>query len=363
MNKNRVLGIGIGQAGNNLLNAFLNKNKMYTGLFINSAYEDMSELNNFNYEKNAYVFPGESGSGRDREKAKSFVKSHIKSLADIFTKYPLHDTVIIFFSTDGGTGSGTSPMIIQTLRHTCPNKKINIVATLPNADTSDNISLENSLKCCEELAKIEDLVDDIKFVDNSKGISYEEINERVTNDLECAFSINGKHEEGNIDNADSKRVNTEKGYGMILRLRDNEPSLKMAIDNAYNNTIFAIPDVAEECTYLGISVKQSQYKINELKNQFTVSDAVYATYNNKFNVLVLGGCSAPNQTIEYIKLKLQENKENKLKRPSKKGLMVEIDLKDEINAKVEKKDFSKIKTSFSEDELDKLVDDLENLFG
>lgn len=361
MNKTRVLGIGIGQAGNILLDQFMSKDSRYQGLFINSAYDDMSSLSNFNYEKNAFTFPGENGSGRDREKAKTFVIDNIKSLADIFTKYPLQDVVIVFFSTDGGTGSGTSSMILQTLRRTCPHKKINVVAVLPNPEESDDISLQNSLECCAELAKIDDLLDDIKFIDNSKGNNYDEINIRAVNDLHDAFSINGKHKIGNIDDGDSKRVNTDKGYGCILRLKDREPSPSIAIDNAVKDTIFALPD-SYDCNYLGVSVKEEEYNVEDLKHEFSVEETTYMTYNNKFNLLVLSGCSAPNESIEYIKLKLEEIREKNSNKPKKKKLAIDINPKNIINKEKNNTKIEKVKTTYSEDELDKMVDDIENMF-
>lgn len=360
MNKNRILGIGIGQAGNILLNEFLDRDKRYTGLFINSAYDDMSGLSNFNYEKNAFVFPGESGTGKDREKAKLFVKSSLKSLADIFTRYPLHDVIQVFFSTDGGTGSGSAIMILQTLRKVCPNKKINVVAVLPDPDKSEEIALKNCLDCCSELAAIENMVDDIKFVDNSKFDKYDEINRRVLNDIDAAFSIVGKHSIGNIDESDSKRANTAKGYGAILRLEDDEITLVDAIANAKNNSPFAIPGELD-CKFLAISVKEDQYEIDGLKQQFKKDDTiVYNTHNNKNNVVVFGGCSAPNDSIKYIQIRLEQLK-NGSEAIKRKGLVVDTNLNTKNNKNKVVDD--SIKTTYSEDELDSLVDDLENMFG
>jgi hypothetical protein len=364
MNKTRMLIVGIGQAGNILCDALLQKDKRYTGLFINSAYEDMSGLSSFNYEKNAFTFPGESGTGRNREKAKVFVKDSVKSLGDTFLRYPLQDVVVVMFSTDGGTGSGSSIRIIQALKSFCPNKKINVIAVLPDPETSDDISLNNCLQCCKELSEIEDLIDDIKFIDNSKGKTYEEVNDRAIDDINASFSINGRNPIGNIDDSDSKRVNTEKGYGLVLRLKDKEESVSTAIDNAIKNTVFAIPD-SYDCNYLGISVKADQYDVDELKNQFEASKTTYKTYNNNFNLLVLGGCSAPNESIEYIRLQLDELKEKNSAKGKKKKLSVGVDTDTTQVKKLakDKEQEQKLKTTYSENELDKLVDDLENLFG
>jgi len=360
MNKNRILGIGIGKAGNVLLNEFLNRDKRFVGLFINSAYEDMSRLSNFNYEKNAFVFPGENGAGKDREKAKEFVKSHLKSLADMFTKYPLQDNIIVFFSTDGGTGSGTAIMILQTLRKVCPKKKINVIAVLPDTKKREEVLFENSLNCCSELSEIDDLIDDIKFIDNTKGKNYEEINKRAIDDLNMAFNINATHEIGDIDDSDSKIVNTTKGYGLVLRLMDGETSEEKAVENAIENTVFAVPDNTD-CDNLGISVKEDQYDVEILENLFKVGRVTHKTYNKKFNALVFGGCkSAPNETIEYLKTRLDELREQteKTNNTRKKMITVNVDTKGNILSSK-----STDKVSFTEEELDDLVDDLENLFG
>lgn len=358
MNKSNILGIGIGQAGNILLNEFLERDKRYLGLYLNSAYEDMSDLSNFDYNKNAFIFSGESGSGRDRDKAKGFVKSHLKSLADIFMRYPLVQVITVFFSLDGGTGSGTAPMILQTLRTVCKNKKINVIGVLPDLNNSDDVSLTNTINCWNELMEISHLLDDIKFVDNSKGLSYEEINKKAIDDLDMAYSIKGKHTIGNIDETDSLKVNTEKGYGLVLRLNDGEKTIDDAIDNAIKNTVFALPD-SYECNYLGISVREGQYDINKLKDEFEVYKTTYKTYNSKFNAIVMGGCDIPSESIELIKMRLEEIRERNSRRTPKRKMIVDIDSKPTLK----KKEIQEEKITYTEDELDKLVDDLENLFS
>lgn len=364
MNKTKIMGIGIGQAGDILLNEFVNRDKRITPLFINSAYDDMSGLSNFNYEKNAYVFPGENGTGRQRDKAKEFVKDHLKSLLDIFSRYPLQQVVYVFFSTDGGTGSGSAPRILQTLRKACPNKKINVVAVLPNADKSDEISLNNSKKCCEELAPLENILNDIKFIDNTKGKTYKEINQKAIDDIIMSLNLNGRNDEiGNIDDSDSMIFNTEKGYGFILSLDEatqtNKVSTVEAIDKAIKRSVFALPD-SYECVNAGISIKEGQYDIDELESNFKISKHCYKTYNPKYNGIVLGGCSAPNEALEYIKLRLEEVKENNAKIDLKKKKM-KVDSNKNTNTN-KKSNKEEVKMTYTEEELDNLVDDLENLF-
>lgn len=361
MNKRRMLLIGNGKTGNKLVNEMIKKDSRYTGLFVNTAYNDMAKLEKFS-DDNAFLFPSANGSGKNRNIAKEYVKGQIKSLVDTIASYPLHDTIVIFTSADGGTGSGVTPMLIQLLHKTFMmkdlNRSINLVAVIPDCNNEDKVSFENTIEFWNEIVAIKDeCLNDIKLVDNSKGQTYAEINERVTDELNRAYSMNGEHDEGDIDDADAKKFNIEKGFGLVLPLDNKFRYAKEAIDSALDNSIFAIPN-SYECNYLGISLVEGDFKINDVRNCFdTVYKTTYRTYNNKHNTIVLAGCDAPSEIIENIKESLDEINNKNLKRENKSKDLT-IDLKDTTN----KKNKSKEKATFTEDELDDIASALEDLF-
>ncbi len=359
MNKSKMLLIGIGQAGNKLVSEMMKKDKRYVGLFVNSAYEDMANLEGFS-PTNAFIFPGENGSGKNRENAKMFVKSHIRSLVSTVIKYPLQDTLTVFTSTDGGTGSGSTPMFLQLLRQANKSKIINLVAIIPSYKNDDKVSFENNLAFWSEIEELpEGTINDIKVIDNSKGESYADINEKAVTAIDKSYSMMGKHEIGNIDEGDSRTYNSANGFSLPLILESNYSSAKEAIDMAIESSVFAIPN-SFDCDYLAISLIEKEYDCNEVRDCFdNVFKTPFKTYNNKFNMVLLTGMDAPDEAIETINMRLEELEEKEKSRKRRKKILGSVK-KTNSNSKPNKSSEPIIST---EEELDDIANALENLFS
>lgn len=370
MNKRRILLIGCGKAGNKLVNEMLKKDSRLTGLFVNTAYNDMAGLEKFK-EDSAFLFPSADGSGRNREKALGYVKDNLLSLVDLIVSYPLHDVIYIFTSADGGTGSGMTPMLARLLRMTFDkkklDKKINLVGIMPSIKEDDKVGVENALSFWNELVVeekgkpsiIDSCLDNIYFIDNSKGNTYKEINEKAVNNLVNSFNMNGQHDEGDIDDTDARTFNTEKGFGLILDLDNKYRDAKSAINSAIKESVFAIPD-NYDCNYMGISLNEDDFLISDVRNSFDkVYKGTYKTYNKrKTNTVVLTGCNAPSEIIENLKNKLDEIKLSEESREVKK-VDLGVDLGQVTNSKKENKNES---VNFTEDELNNIANELESLF-
>lgn len=353
MNKRKMLLIGCGKAGNKLVNEMLKKDGRYTGLFVNTAYNDMAKLEKFN-EDNAFLFSGTNGSGRNRSLAQDYVKQQIQSLVDLVTSYPMQDVITVFTSADGGTGSGITPMLIRLLKLTYVKKKldrkINLVAIMPDYENDDRVAFENSIAFWNEIMQIKDeCIDDIKFIDNSKGSNFAEINDKVVELLNNSYSMNGESDEGDIDDRDAKMFNTEKGFGLVLTLSDEYKDAKTAIDRAIKDSVFALPN-SYECNYLGISVKKDSYSLKEIRSCFeTVYKTTYRTNNTKHNTIVLGGCEVSSEVIEMIKVRLDELNNKAIKRESSDKYIVEME------NMTHKKEETDKKATFTEEELDDIA--------
>lgn len=374
MDKNRMLLIGCGKTGNVLINEMMKLDVRYTGLFVNSEYSDMASLEKFS-PKSAFVFNNANGSGKNRDMAKSYLIDQIQSLVDKVVSYPLHDVITIFTSADGGTGSGITPSLISLMHTTFErknlDKKINLVAVMPNCDESDKLSLDNAIAFWNEIMKIrETCIDDIKFIDNTRGDSYREINELATIALNNSYSMNGKDPElGEIDNNDAKRFNCSKGFGLVLTLPENAPSTKRAIEIAINNSVFAIPN-SYASNYLGVSLKRNKegitkYNYSEIKNFFQeVHVTNFKTSNPKHSTIVLGGCSAPKDMIDMIN-EINEDLKRKMKERELKNeaesLIIETD--SVSNSKIQKNEGNAL---YTDEDLEDIANDvlsvLDNLF-
>lgn len=362
MIKQNILFVGIGQAGNNMLNEILRKDAKYLGLFVNSSYSDMSPLSHFRKENACLLTTNQSGSGKNRSNAKAFVKDQVESLIERVTKFPLQDTVVVITSADGGTGSGTTPLFCQLLKRACPDKKINLIAIMPNCKNNDRISFENTLSFWKEIDKLIaiDTFNDIKLVDNTKGTNYKEINERVANAINDAYSMQGKHVEGNIDDNDSVTFNTAKGFSFVLRLEEAETT-KKSIDNALKDCIFALPNTYA-CDYLGISIDESMFDMSEVTESFNdVYTTTYKTYTNKGKgTVVLSGCDVPSEVIENIKISLESINKKAEGRVVNRSYSVESEIL--TNSKPTTNAHKEPTTEISEEKMQDIIKGLDFLF-
>lgn len=334
MEKSKMLFVALGQGAGNVVDGLLSKDKRYKGLFLNSSLFDIKPLKNAHIDKNVYLYPGMDGSGRDRVKSEEMIKDNANAIGTLLRKYPQTETMVVFTTMGGGTGSGAIKTFIQIAKASIPNAKINIVAILPSLH-EDELSFKNTIECWNDINSMMDVISDVKFVDNNKRNTYKEINNELIESLDLAYNIIGIHPDGNIDNKDSFRINTAEGTGIVLKLYDNLKDEKTAIDLAIKNSVFVQPEIYD-CDYLGINLKEGGYNPNEIAKCFEVYKSTYVTYNNKFNTVVLGGCETPIEAIKLIKMSLDEKNKRKSQRKRKRSVMIDID--EDISADLVKDD-------------------------
>lgn len=322
MEKGKMLLVALGQGAGNIVDGLLGRNPRYNGLFLNSSLFDIKPLKNADITRNVYVYPGEDGSGRDRNKSKEMIKDNANAIGTLLSKYPLTDVVVIFTTMAGGTGSGAIKTFIQIAKKVLPNAKVNVVAILPSLK-EDELAFKNTIECWNDINSIMDLINDVKFVDNNKRNTYKEINNEVIESLDLAYNIVGIHADGSIDNKDSFRINTAEGSGFILKLYDGLKDAKTAIDLAIKNSVFVQPDVFD-CDYLGINLRIDGYDPYEVAKLFEVYRSTYITYNNKNNIVVLGGCETPTESIKLIKMALDDKNKRELSRNKKRSVIIDL---------------------------------------
>ena len=84
------------------------------------------------------------GSGRDRVKSEEMIKDNANAIGTLLRKYPQTETMVVFTTMGGGTGSGAIKTFIQIAKASIPNAKINIVAILPSLH-EDELSFKNTI--------------------------------------------------------------------------------------------------------------------------------------------------------------------------------------------------------------------------
>jgi len=322
MEKSKMLLVSLGQGAGNIVDGLLSKNSRYNGLFLNSSLFDIKPLKNANMDKNVYIYPGTDGSGRDRNKSKEMIKDNANAIGGLLRKYPITEVIVVFTTMAGGTGSGAIKTFIQIAKKALPNAKVNVVAILPSLK-EDELAFKNTLECWNDINSIMNLINDVKFVDNNKRNTYKEINNEVIDSLDLSYNIMGIHADGNIDNKDSFRINTAEGSGLVLKLYDGLKDTKTAIDLAIQNSVFVQPDVYD-CDYLAINLKSDGYDPYEVSKLFEVYRSTYVTYNNKHNIVVLGGCETPTESINLVKMALEDKNKRMLSRNKKRSVIIDL---------------------------------------
>lgn len=313
MDKNSVLLIGSGKTGNVFVDNMLNFDKRYASLMINSAINDMNRLPNFKLCQN-YVIPGVDGSGRNRELGQQFIKDRGESILDIISKYNQTKIAVFFCSSDGGTGSGSTPMLMKAFRKLFPLKKSILYAIMPRLSENKD-SLTNAISFWNDMIdlKKKKIVDTIYLVDNNKRKTFEEINIEATRKLDMAFSLNIFDISGNIDQNDSTKVNTASGYNFIMELDNKYTKLEDAIDQSIKDSVFMLPS-SYDCDYMGAVLSKNGYSTEELRHKFEVYNTDYCGTSDKQNLVVLSGLSIPKDGIELIQMALQDLNERKSNR-------------------------------------------------
>lgn len=334
MEKNKVIFAGLGQCGCILADEMKSLNQRYSVMYLNSAIGDLNKLVNVDLDSNAFIYSAADGTGRDRVVAQEFLKKDAYRLNEFLKRFSQYNVLVAMASLDGGTGSGSLPLFIRYVKKALPHITINVVGVLPKL-SEDNLKLKNTISCLKELESVMELINDIKFIDNNKRDYFYEINEEALRDIDAAYGINGNHIDGSIDTGDSYNVNNAVGYGVILKLPSRSVGSGIeSISMAINNSVFAIPEnllPTEDgknrmvCEYAAINVKEGSYDYDKLKENILTDKTVYTTYNNKktsSNYIVLGGADMPTETIELIKLELEDRKKLTSNRPKRGGFGV-----------------------------------------
>lgn len=251
-NKNmKIAFLGIGQAGGNICDvASING---YNAAIMNTSQEDLDSIESIqsNYK---LLIGNNGGAGKDRGLAKSDVKLDYKKIISFVKEcFASSDIKMIYvvFSTAGGTGSGMSPIIIDLLKKSIPNKTFGAIAVLPSFKES-TVSLVNCINCIKEVFSLSIptfIVDNNKFIDEelSKKEHYDRINTKIIDNFNLLFKTNRKvnSKYGNLDNKDLLELITTPGLCVISSAKFinsaiiNNVSFGKEINESWNDNIYA----------------------------------------------------------------------------------------------------------------------------
>lgn len=308
-----LLNIGIGRCGNNLVDEIIKQDKRFAGLLINSAKNDVVILDSYKNERaSVFLFNNTDGSGMNRTVADRYAKNNIQRFADEMSNYSSFKLFSFYFSTDGGTGSGSAPRLIEATRRLYPNVPIMVYAVLPKLPNT-KIALDNSLDCIDDIMRLYEerdrfgnrYINSIRFIDNNKRDTFDEINFEAVTDIIETFKINKYNINGVTDSEDSYRVLSQDGYGITLRLNNNISEIDEAILNAKENSVFVMPE-DDYCGSAMFMLQSGRYSFEEAKKIFSPTLYSYEADSNGKNTIIATGMSMPTRMIDDIEEALEE---------------------------------------------------------
>ncbi|KQC91232.1 hypothetical protein AM596_15780 [Clostridium perfringens CP4] len=307
MNRRNIAIIGTGGAGNKLLDVLLDINPVYNSVFCNTNVKEMENLKHYDAENNSLYFASAQGTGRNRDKAKAAIKKDRAKTLDFFVdKYSPTSGIKTFFligSTDGGSGSGSMPMLAKILKRVNSNCKVNVLAPTPDFN-SNILSLKNTLGFWKDILELmkDGIVDSLQFIDNNKMRDEKEFNYAVMKEFDDSIGITA----GEIDTEDSEKVNTAKGYKVTLNLNPDINDFEKAVEIAKLTSNFVIPEDITKVDVLMANFQKDIFKKEDIKKCFKVFSLDKEEYVEDKNMIVLGGVELPKDHKKLIEMEVEK---------------------------------------------------------
>lgn len=207
--------IGLGGAGGNIADE-ANKRGFLTAA-INFSQKDLDAVE----VKHKLRLNGSEGVGKNRDEAITLIQDQweipVKFIQDNFSNV---DVIVFAFSSSGGSGSGISPILLDILTNTMPDKVFTAFVVIPD-NTEATVSKINCLKCFEELSRLDISIfpidnQQVKTDFMGKNKIFEETNKNAIDLLSKITSYTEKYSKhGNFDKTDLLTILRTKGIALM----------------------------------------------------------------------------------------------------------------------------------------------------
>ncbi|MDR6999230.1 cell division protein FtsZ [Neobacillus niacini] len=318
--------LGVGQAGGNI--AEIASTLGFQTALINTNQRD--GVVNTKVEKKYFV-PGYNGAGQDRSVGLRAVHEHYREMVDFVKKsFKNIKLLLVAFSTDGGSGSGMSPLLIDILLDQLPGVNIGAIAVVPERNVLAGNRI-NAAECIEQISKIEG-ISSVFLVDNdqmrkanpqsSKQQIYLSSNRQVMEAINYVLQVTQKSSFfGNFDETDLMNILNTRGVTIIssATVTDARTSADVSskIQRSWAHSIFCPVDtvgvIRAGLIYEGpetvsklINVPQVFEKIGEPLELF---EGTYISECDPTVTTILAGLSFPPGRLKSLEESLEKNKE------------------------------------------------------
>lgn len=386
--KERIIFIGIGQCGGNIASEAAKAG--FKAGAINTSSEDL-DSENMRHIPHKKVIGKVGGCAKERKLGQKIVKQEYQDIIDFIgtnflddskelAKNGLKKLVYLCFSSSGGTGSGVGPILISVLSKVYKEVTFGAIVVTPSKDES-LIAINNSLKCMEELSKLDI---PILIPDNNNATSkesrqslYNSVNSEIVNSILRVVKNRDSSSISNIDEKDKAKMLFKTGVTMIVstpisnsELTSRE-SIAKAIENSWSNNVYATINFDKQINIAGfffeIPEKSSKFIdynliLSNIGTPLEVFEGIYPTEKETAVVTsVLTGLSFPEKKIIELKSVL-EQKAPKVTKSNQKDLFGSSSEFDDLFGDNDDSTSDNLFDGFEDEEESDEEIDIENLF-
>ena len=287
-----VLILGIGQCGNNIAECMVENNRRLRGVCINSSKDDMAVLTHI---KEKVILPATGGAGRDRERAKKYLKDEIYMITDVIEEYSMINNIYLAFSLGGGTGSGIVPLLLQVLAKTYKGRKFNLIGVLPSKEEGRKAQ-ENAIACWKELMALKDVnLGAFYLLDNSKRPMKKSVNKEFALLFNKFLNITTAHADGVIDAKELTDLATTPGLNAIYDMNKFLDNPDQTLEDLMDNSIFVT--ASNSVARLGLSMPKG-YDRKSIINHIGAYQDTFEGISEENPLMILSGVKMTNKAIE-----------------------------------------------------------------
>ncbi|MDE6181614.1 MAG: hypothetical protein K2F59_00225 [Eubacteriales bacterium] len=327
--KEKIGIIAIGQAGGNI--GHLLEQKGFELFYINSSKGDLDTINTDNSKK--YHIKDGLGCAKDRLTAKTLIREDYKNILDkIQEKFSNKLFIYLIFSTGGGTGSGSSPILANFLLEHL-EKNVGLITILPSEKDTLQAHI-NAFECFQEISKLEKLGGTF-VIDNNTEKNILGINERFTSLFNKIFDYKEyENIKGNIDEGEILKLLNTKGMISLGKCGKGESTSKL-IHNIKKG-IFAPLEKDSKIKYLGL-FNSINFDNTLFKKEIGAYIDKFENVSNEETFAILSGLTLPFNRILKMRDKIQNEKNVITRFADEENPLDKIGL-DFLNNKTEKKE-------------------------
>lgn len=314
MLKEKMVFVGVGQCGGNIVREF--EELGFNAFYINTSSEDLEQIDTDISLK--YSVPNSGGCAKDRALAQQYTVKYFREMMGVIdSRFSTSTIITLVYSLGGGTGGGTSNMLLDIMSNENPEKTYNVIAVLPDEHETMLIQ-KNAFDSLKELNKLE-FVNSVFLLDNNKVSDKMDINSQIAILFDNIVNANNSDKKGCFDRVEIEKSITEKGYSVLLET-ETEDDPKVGVAKSIKESMFAT--WVNDCNTLGYTINARNRKEeiafkNALYEEFGTPYVDFTGFNpdSNTNIVIASGMSFNSSILNelaerYNKLMDKKKKEN-----------------------------------------------------